>query len=271
LEKRIFDYKRFIFGIIFGITIIISIFFLNRYEFFFVLIVLMALSVYEIFGLFDLSGYRYFILPEILSISVAFSFAFLKENLFIFTIFLSIFLILFKNIIFFKKDSGKSIFLDIFSIFYAGFFISFLLKIFELSGGRLLLLLLFVLVWASDIFAYYGGRRFGRHKLFLSLSPKKTIEGSLAGFISAIFTALVFRAFISDYEQFTLVFFIFLSSVTIIAGMTGDLAESLIKRIGGKKDSGYLIPGHGGILDRIDSLMLAAPVFYYIVVFYWKF
>ncbi|MHB8232856.1 MAG: phosphatidate cytidylyltransferase, partial [bacterium] len=146
----------------------------------------------------------------------------------------------------------------------------FLLKILELSGGRLFLLLLFILVWASDIFAYFGGRHFGRHKLFPSLSPKKTVEGALIGFISAVLIALIFRIFTYDYKKFTLISFIVLSSVTVIAGMLGDLTESLIKRLGAKKDSGSLIPGHGGILDRIDSLILAAPFFYYIVLFYLK-
>ncbi len=271
MEKPRFDPKRFVFGIVFGIVIILSIFLLNIYEFFFISILLTALSVYEIFSIFDLTGYKYFILPEILSILIVFSFAFLKSADFIFIFFLSGFLIFLKNILFFKTDSGKSIFLDIFSIFYAGFFLSFLLKILELSGGRLLLLLLFILVWASDIFAYYGGRHFGRHKLIFPLSPKKTVEGAFIGFISAVLVALVFRMFIDDYKKFTIISFIILSSVTVIAGMTGDLTESLIKRIGEKKDSGYLIPGHGGILDRIDSLILAAPFFYYIAAYYLKF
>jgi phosphatidate cytidylyltransferase len=171
-------------------------------------------------------------------------------------------------VLFFKTDFGKSIFIDIFSLFYAGFLISFLLKIFQLSGGRLLLLLLFILVWASDIFAYYGGRHFGRHRLIFPLSPKKTTEGAFIGFLSAVLAALVFRMFVGDYKRFELVSFIILSSVTVIAGMLGDLTESLIKRIGDKKDSGNLIPGHGGILDRIDSLILAAPFFYYIAAYY---
>lgn len=268
LEKPRFDFKRFIFGIIFGIVIILSIFLLNRLEFFFICIILIALSVYELFLIFDLNNYKNFILPEILSILVAFAFVFLTPPVFIFTIFLSIFLILFKNIVFFKNDSGKSLFLDVFSIFYAGFFISYLLKILDLNNGRLLLMLLFILVWASDIFAYYGGRHFGRRKLFFSLSPKKTVEGALIGLLFAILTALIFRIFIADYREFTIISFIAISALTIIFGMIGDLTESLVKRIGGKKDSGFLIPGHGGILDRIDSLILAAPFFYYITLFF---
>lgn len=267
LEKHRFDFKRFVFGILFGIIIILSIFLLNRLEFFFVCVILIALSVYELFSIFDLNHYKYFILPEILSVLVAYASVFLSPSILIFVIFLSVFLILFKNVVFFKNSTGKSLFLDIFSVFYAGFFISYLSKIFNLNDGRLLLLLLFILIWASDIFAYYGGRRFGRHKLFLSLSPKKTVEGALTGLLFAVFTGLVFRIFIADYYSFTFVAFIALSVLTVIFGMIGDLTESLLKRIGRKKDSGFLIPGHGGILDRIDSLILAAPFFYYITVF----
>ncbi len=265
--KQRFDVKRFIFGILFGIIIILSIFLLNRLEFFFICVILIALSVYELFSIFDLNNYKYFILPEILSVLVAFASVFLSPSALIFVMFLSIFLILFKNVVFFKNDSGKSLFLDIFSVFYAGFFISYLSKILNLNNGRLLLLLLFVLIWASDIFAYYGGRHFGRHKLFLSLSPKKTIEGALIGLLSAIFVVLICRIFIADHYIFTFIAFIILSVSTIILGMIGDLTESLLKRIGQKKDSGFLIPGHGGILDRIDSLILAAPFFYYIALF----
>jgi phosphatidate cytidylyltransferase len=271
LEKPRFDPKRFIFGILFGIIIILSIFLLDVKEFFLLSVILTALSVYEIYGIFDLTDYKYFILPEILAIVVSFSFIFLKTEVFVFVFFISAFLIFLKNIVFFRLDSGKSIFLDIFSIFYAGFLISFITKIFELQGGRFLLLLLFILVWASDIFAYYGGRRFGRHKLIPALSPGKTVEGSLVGFLSAILAALIFRIFIADYKIFSLISFIFMVSATVIAGMAGDLTESIIKRIGDKKDSGNLIPGHGGILDRIDSLILAAPFFYYIAAYYLKF
>ena len=268
LEKARFDFKRFISGIIFGIVIILSIFFFNKLGFFFICLILIALSVYELFGVFDLNKYKYFILPEILSILVAFAFGFLTPSIFIFVVFLSVFLIVFKNILFFKNDGGKSMFLEVFSIFYIGFFISYLLKILDLNNGKLLLMLLFILVWSSDIFAYYGGRRFGRRKLFFSLSPKKTIEGALTGLLFAILTALIFRVFIADYRGFTLFSFTVISALTVIFGMIGDLGESLVKRVGGKKDSGFLIPGHGGILDRIDSLILAAPFFYYITLFF---
>ena len=108
MEKPKFDPKRFIFGIIFGIVIILSIFLLDIYEFFLVSAVLTALSVYEIYGIFDLTGYKYFILPEILAILTAFSFAFLKPDAFIFIFFLSGFLIFLKNVLFFKTDSGNN-------------------------------------------------------------------------------------------------------------------------------------------------------------------
>ncbi len=262
-----FDSKRFIFGIIFGIVILLSIFLLNKIEFFFISIILISLSIHELYDIFDLKEYRHFIITEILSIITGFSFVFLKPSYFIFILFFSVLVAGIKSIIFFKIDEGKTLFLDVFSIIYAGFFISFLSKIFNLREGRTLVLLLFILVWSADIFAYYGGRHLGRRPFFPSLSPKKTLEGALSGFFMAIAVAFAFRIFIKSYAAFPLSRFIILTAITVIFAIAGDLAESLIKRLGKKKDSGSLIPGHGGILDRIDGLILSAPVFYYLIIF----
>lgn len=268
MEKRRFDLKRFISGIAFGVAVIAAVLFLNVRGFFFAAVVLIALSVYEIYGIFDMQRYSFFILPEILSVSTAFALIFLTPGIMPFIVFFSCFLIFVKNVLFFGKDAGKSIFIDVFSVFYAGVFIAFVPKILQLSGGKPLLILLLIIIWASDIFAYYGGRHFGRHKLFPSLSPGKTVEGALAGVAGAFLTALVFRIFSDDCQRFAFTSFAVLSLSAIFAGIFGDLTESLLKRIGGKKDSGAIIPGHGGILDRIDSLVLAAPFFYYIAAFY---
>lgn len=269
LEKPKFDAKRFFAGILFGAIIVLSILLLNSFGFFFICSVLILSSVYEFFYIYDLGSPKYFILPGILSIAVLYSYSFSGNIFLILTLFLSFFLIIFKNVLFFKAENGRTLFLDIFAIIYAGFFLSFLLKIFNLPEGRFLLLLLFVIIWSSDIFAYYGGRHFGRHKLYKALSPKKTIEGAVIGFIFAIIVAIIFRSlmltFVFTHIEFNFPLYIFICGFTIIAGMIGDLIESLIKRNGGKKDSGHLIPGHGGILDRIDSLILAAPSFYFLI------
>ena len=266
MGKLKFDFKRFIAGIAFGILIILSIFLLNSAEFFFICAVLISISSYQLFLIQDLNKPDFFIIPALLSIVIAYSNIFLPASLFIPVFFASSFLLLLKNVLFFNSENGRSIYLDIFSIVYAGFFLSFIVKIFNLTEGRLLLLLLFVIIWASDIFAYYGGRHFGKHLLYPSLSPKKTVEGAICGFTGAIGAAIIFKILAgNNFEQANILLYILIAGVAAIVGMFGDLTESLIKRIAGKKDSGRIIPGHGGILDRIDSLILAAPVFYYMV------
>jgi phosphatidate cytidylyltransferase len=216
----------------------------------------------------DLNKPDFFIPPILLSVVIAYSNIFLSADLFVLILFTASFLLLLKDVLFFNSEKDRSIYLDLFSIIYAGFFLSFIVKIFNLSQGRLLLMLLFIIIWASDIFAYYGGRHFGKHFLHPSLSPKKTVEGAICGFAGAIGVALIFKILVgNNFEQANIFLYILIAGITAIVGMIGDLAESLIKRIAGKKDSGRIIPGHGGILDRIDSLILAAPVFYYMFLY----
>lgn len=123
-----------------------------------------------------------------------------------------------------------------------------------------LLLLLFVLVWVNDTFAYLTGRTFGRHKLWERISPKKTWEGFWGGTVMTAAVAALCGFFAQ--EQFGQLSAFALAGVGIVvsvAGTIGDLVESMLKRTVGVKDSSKLIPGHGGILDRIDSILLVIP------------
>lgn len=117
---------------------------------------------------------------------------------------------------------------------------------------------MFLIIWSNDTFAYLSGRFFGKHKLFERISPKKTWEGSVGGFIFAILTGFIFAYFINEQYILWIVGAIIIS----IGGVIGDLIESKFKRIAGVKDSGNIMPGHGGILDRFDAIMFAAPFFY---------
>jgi len=123
--------------------------------------------------------------------------------------------------------------------------------------GRILLFYLLLLIAAADIGAYFGGRRFGRHKLAPRVSPGKTWEGFVAGLLGAGVVALAgARVF-----GFAALPWLVLCLLVVLSSVVGDLAESMFKRRAGLKDSSALLPGHGGVLDRVDSLTAAGPVF----------
>lgn len=122
------------------------------------------------------------------------------------------------------------------------------------------LMYLFALVWVADSGAYFSGKAFGKHKLIPDVSPNKTIEGLVGGLaLTVIVIAAV--AYYRHLMGWHLVGFVMLSMVTVLASVLGDLFESLLKRQANIKDSGNLLPGHGGVLDRIDSILAAAPIF----------
>lgn len=126
-----------------------------------------------------------------------------------------------------------------------------------------LLLGVFFLIWSNDTFAYLCGRAFGKTKLFERVSPKKTQEGAIGGGICTVIIAIILSRFITEYTWRD---WIVIALIVVVIGTIGDLVESMFKRSINIKDSGDIIPGHGGILDRFDSFILAAPfVFCYLL------
>ncbi|MDM8213422.1 phosphatidate cytidylyltransferase [Enterococcus hirae] len=136
-------------------------------------------------------------------------------------------------------------------------------------AGFIILLYALLVVWATDIGAYLIGRKFGKHKLAPDISPNKTIEGFLGGIASAIVVsaAYVFAFGGGDDFVFSLPLMLFLTAIFSVFGQFGDLVESAIKRHYGVKDSGKILPGHGGILDRFDSLLFVFPLMHLIGLF----
>ena len=124
----------------------------------------------------------------------------------------------------------------------------------------LLLLAIFIFIWVNDTGAYLVGSRWGKRRLAPSISPKKTVEGSIGGLILVLLSAVILRLLL--FTDLSWLHILLTSAVVAIFGTIGDLFESSLKRRAGVKDSGKLIPGHGGILDRIDSLLLAVPAVY---------
>ncbi|MEL1253774.1 phosphatidate cytidylyltransferase [Flavobacterium sp. DGU38] len=125
---------------------------------------------------------------------------------------------------------------------------------------------LFILIWTNDTFAYLVGKSIGKHKLFERISPKKTIEGFLGGVVFAAFAGfLISKLYIQpnpDFSSRSILIWTIIALIASVFGTIGDLIESKFKRIAGVKDSGAIMPGHGGILDRLDSVIFVAPVIF---------
>jgi phosphatidate cytidylyltransferase len=161
-----------------------------------------------------------------------------------------------------KKDTHQtilSISATVFGIIYIAWCFSFLIKIRQLPEGALLTGFLLVVTKSSDIGAYLLGKRYGKTLLLERVSPKKTLEGALGGFLTSLLAGLAFSPFITSLsllEKF------FLTMLLAIVSQLGDLFESLIKRDCQVKDSGRILPGMGGVLDVIDSIIFTAPTFY---------
>lgn len=126
--------------------------------------------------------------------------------------------------------------------------------------GPALLLFVMVTVWLADTGGYFAGKRFGKHKLAVAISPNKTWEGVLGAQLLALLWAVGFYFFVDDLSH-SLTSWLLLTVFIVMVSVVGDLLESVFKRCYHKKDSGQLLPGHGGILDRVDSLLAALPVF----------
>jgi phosphatidate cytidylyltransferase len=161
---------------------------------------------------------------------------------------------------------------SIFCLFYTGMTMITIPLMREQANGPSLVLFLLFVVWSGDTAAYYGGRKFGRRKLAPRLSPGKTWEGSIASVLGSMAIAAILVTAATLLQRHDIVVLSYPDSVTSwmimavianVAAQVGDLAESALKRSAGVKDSGSLLPGHGGVLDRIDALLIAAPVLWY--------
>lgn len=151
----------------------------------------------------------------------------------------------------------------LFGVLYVGLTLSALVSTRALPTGEWLILFVAMVTWAGDTGAYYAGNLWGKHLLAPRVSPKKTMEGLLGGMALAVAMSLLARAWF--LPQFSVMDALVLGALLTVAGLFGDLCESAMKRSVGVKDSGGILPGHGGMLDRLDSLLFTAPVFYYYI------
>ena len=148
-----------------------------------------------------------------------------------------------------------------FGVFYVAWLLGHLILLRRLDDGIYLIFFLFLVTWANDTAAYYLGTLWGRHPMAPRLSPRKTWEGVVGGLLGSVAAAFACRVWF--LESLSAADALLIGLLVGIAAPLGDLCESVLKRSAGVKDSGVLIPGHGGILDRVDSLIFTTPVFYY--------
>ena len=164
------------------------------------------------------------------------------------------------------KYNIKDIAITFFGICYIVIFLMFIPIIRETANGRITVWYIFFAAWGTDTFAYLIGRKFGKHK-FSEISPNKSIEGCIAGTIGAVVIMLAYTFVCNTYlgMNFSYIYIILIAVVLSLVGQIGDFAASSIKRYTGIKDFSNLIPGHGGMLDRIDSVIFIAPFAYFLL------
>lgn len=213
---------------------------------------------------------------EIASVFGVFYMVFIDEIIYtsnFFSVFVSVFVIalLIYSVLRYQHTNNKEVMTAFFGFFYACFLLSHVYLIREYTHGKLLVWLVFITAFGCDTGAYFTGYFLGKHKLCPALSPKKTIEGSVGGVITAAVLSVLYGLWINRYYPLDGVNVLLLCGLTGFFGsflaQIGDLAASSIKRQTGIKDYGNLMPGHGGVLDRFDSVILTAPVLYYIMLF----
>jgi phosphatidate cytidylyltransferase len=206
------------------------------------------------------------------ALAILFVMGFSKDFSKVILVFTSLLFICLAGVLLDKKSRQQTLVVgfELFGMVYVGLGISYvaLLRGIPGSEGIYYALLVFIITWLCDICAYFAGIRFGRHKLCPRFSPKKSMEGAVAGIIGAGIGAFLINFIVKlSFSITTMSGFsaVLLGSVGAIFGEFGDLFESMLKRDVKLKDSGNIIPGHGGMLDRFDSLLFVAPVVYYFI------
>ena len=166
------------------------------------------------------------------------------------------------------KASLTSLGAIIFAQLYIPFLLSHLLLLFPLPSGRRWIFFVLLVIFAGDTGAYYVGHRWGKRRLWPSVSPGKTVEGAVGGLLTSLFIGLIAGELLLSTTGFSLKCILALALAMALVGQIGDLMESMLKRVSQVKDASGLLPGHGGLLDRLDSLIFAFPLAYYGVVLF---
>lgn len=255
---------RFLSGVLY-VSIILFSLFMSREWYIGLLFILAVITLNEFLKLVNLKGIIAYII-------LAVSFYFLSYKELNFTLILALLAVTILVNLFILRDvlllnrlslfNKKRYFCIIFYIISGFVFLSlipFIDKVYEPK----IILGIFILAWTNDTFAYLVGKGFGKRKLMEKISPKKTIEGFFGGMAGALLASFIFFNFTSLYS---LTFWLFLALLVSVLGTIGDLIQSKFKRLAGVKDSGNIMPGHGGVYDRLDSIIFASPFIYLFII-----
>jgi len=264
--------KRIIFGLIYA-ALVISSSLLGALFFYSLFLVFMLICIYEFIKILELKS----IYPYILGITSFFTAVISNNNLIVFEDDLSkkITLSIFLTAVYFsfilalvssRKIAKQYLAGNFLTLMYVALPFSLLIKIpylnFDGTFDTSIIIGIFILIWSNDVFAFFIGKNFGKHKLIGRVSPNKTIEGFLGGFIFTFIAAYFIAHYCSSIQSLQ---WFTIAIIVSIFGVLGDLIESMFKRQAGIKDSSNLLPGHGGFLDRLDSVIFATPfIFIYL-------
>lgn len=261
--------KRMLVNVV-GVPLILGAIYLGGKAFVGVVLIISFFSMYEFYGLAKEKGFNPFsisgIIAGLLWIIAVYVFTGSYELVYAFVLVFVVVITLMQQGV---SGAIANVSTTLFGFVYIPFFLSFLVRMrIEFSDyafGYDLVLVLFVSVWVCDSLAYLVGKMIGKHKLSPLISPGKTVEGSVAGFLGSVAVFLIFYYSGGLTGVLDLQKTIVLGGIVGVFAQLGDLLESMFKRDAGVKDSGKLLPGHGGFLDRFDAFFVVSPVYYIFV------
>ncbi len=246
-----------------GIPLILYILFQGGYPWMAFFLVIAVGALYEYYGMLKHKGIPIMWLPGYALLLLLWASPLFGSESWLWAgLLATLLLVVAYAVLLYPKMSLPELSMNIFGPLYLGVSLHFSLRILAMAEPFKVILLVFLLTWASDIGAYAVGKLWGQRKLAPHLSPHKTQEGALGSLLFCLFTAVAFAHFI-EIGPLTYAYPVIIGLTASIAAQLGDLFMSSLKRFCEVKDSGAIIPGHGGILDRFDSLLLVMPVVYY--------
>ncbi len=228
---------------------------------------LSIIGVYEIYKTVDIQNKSIGVVGYIATVCYYLSIYFWNEK-YLLLIIIAYLLVLMSMYVFtFPKYKTEQVLMAFFGVIYVAVLMSFMYLLRISDGGKFTFWLIFIASWGCDTCAYLAGMICGKHKMAPVLSPKKTIEGAVGGVLGAALIGALYGHFVGDYISMSnaVIGFAVVCGITGLVSMIGDLTASAIKRNYDIKDYGKLIPGHGGVLDRFDSIIFTSPIIYYLV------